>query len=141
MVKFNLSVVVCNFLQFCSMCTCMCVCARSVGQRLQSLAQRLFSWLRFGLSNSLTMGLFLLQFIDWWYRRDTYTKPLTALAVPPPPPQVCVHCVINFVCHLAVARDNTMLTPARIGRPTLTAISYYNWLLYCRIQTLQDTSS
>jgi hypothetical protein len=139
MVKSNLSVVVCIFIVLFNVY--MHVCVRSVRQRLESLAQRLFSWLRFGLSNSLTMGLFLLQFIDWWYRRDTYTKPLTALAVPPPPPQVCLHWLINFACHPAVAIDNTMLILAQIGRPTVIAVSHYNWFSPCRIQTLLDTSS
>ena len=49
------------------------------------IADRVLPVIAFALSRGLSVSVFLLQFIQWWYRSDRQAKPLTALPVPPPP--------------------------------------------------------
>ena len=37
------------------------------------------------LSSSLSVGVFFLQFLEWWYASDQNVVSLTALPVPAPP--------------------------------------------------------
>lgn len=46
------------------------------------------------LSSSLSVGVFFLQFLDWWYSSDQYAVSLTALPVPDPPKVSYVLCFI-----------------------------------------------
>ncbi len=76
----------------------MCLLHYSLRTRLFSVLRYVLRWLSYGLSSSLSVGIFFLQFVDWWYSRNTYSKPLTALAVPQPPAQVflIVHEFLNW---------------------------------------------
>ena len=37
------------------------------------------------LSSGLSVGVFFLQFLEWWYSSDQHSVSLTALPVPDPP--------------------------------------------------------
>jgi peroxin-12 len=62
------------------------------------------------LSTGLSVGVFFLQFLDWWYSSENQEtiKSLTALPTPPPPVHLdynsdsplyvfCYRCVFNYV--------------------------------------------
>ncbi|XP_054856999.1 peroxisome assembly protein 12 [Eublepharis macularius] len=61
--------------------------ACSVKDQVQSAAKKALGGLAFSLSTGLSVGVFFLQFLEWWYsseNQDTI-KSLTALPIPPPP--------------------------------------------------------
>ncbi|XP_077411839.1 peroxisome assembly protein 12 isoform X2 [Vanacampus margaritifer] len=56
-------------------------------QRLWWLMSQAARGMAVSLSTSLSLGVFLLQFLEWWYSSDNQAavKSLTSLAAPPPP--------------------------------------------------------
>ncbi|XP_027034410.1 peroxisome assembly protein 12 isoform X1 [Tachysurus fulvidraco] len=61
--------------------------SRSFGGRLQRVCSTMLGSVAVSLSTSLSMGVFFLQFLDWWYSSENQTtmKSLTSLPTPPPP--------------------------------------------------------
>ncbi|XP_053144013.1 peroxisome assembly protein 12-like [Hemicordylus capensis] len=59
----------------------------SVTERAWSAAKRVLGGLAFSLSTGLSVGVFFLQFLEWWYSAENQEsiKALTALPTPPPP--------------------------------------------------------
>lgn len=59
----------------------------SFGGRLQRVFSTVLGSVAVSLSTSLSMGVFFLQFLDWWYSSENQTtmKSLTSLPTPPPP--------------------------------------------------------
>ena len=53
--------------------------------KLYSILSTGFGGLAEVLSSSLSVGVFFLQFVEWWYNSDQHTTSLTALPVPDPP--------------------------------------------------------
>ncbi|KAI0208783.1 Peroxisome assembly protein 12 [Lamellibrachia satsuma] len=49
------------------------------------LADRVLAVVASALSRGLSVSVFLLQFLEWWYRSDRRSESLTNLPVPPPP--------------------------------------------------------
>ncbi|KAJ8275734.1 hypothetical protein COCON_G00074860 [Conger conger] len=60
---------------------------QSVGQRLQGLLSTAVGGVAVSLSTSLSLGVFFLQFLEWWYSSENQStiKSLTSLPTPPPP--------------------------------------------------------
>ena len=52
----------------------------------QSLAARARNLFMAGAKGSLWGGIYLLQFLQWWYQREQLLQPLQPRKVPPPPP-------------------------------------------------------
>uniref|UniRef100_A0A8D0GJB6 Peroxisome assembly protein 12 n=1 Tax=Sphenodon punctatus TaxID=8508 RepID=A0A8D0GJB6_SPHPU len=59
----------------------------SVKEQVQSAVKRALGGVAFSLSTGLSVGVFFLQFLDWWYSSENQEtiKSLTALPTPPPP--------------------------------------------------------
>ncbi|ELU04124.1 hypothetical protein CAPTEDRAFT_149232 [Capitella teleta] len=56
-----------------------------LSQSLWVLGKRALSATALALSSTLSMSIFFLQFLEWWYASDHGAKSLTALPAPPPP--------------------------------------------------------
>ncbi|RUS89238.1 hypothetical protein EGW08_002981 [Elysia chlorotica] len=54
------------------------------------------------LTTSLSVGVFFLQFLEWWYATDSSAPSLTALSTPPAPTQETLRGVHNQVCPLCM---------------------------------------
>ncbi|KAM7139769.1 peroxisome assembly protein 12 [Macrochelys suwanniensis] len=61
--------------------------ARSIKEQVQSAVKKALGGVALSLSTSLSVGMFFLQFLDWWYSSENQEtiKSLTALPTPPPP--------------------------------------------------------
>lgn len=59
----------------------------SVGERIKSALKKAVGGVALSLSTGLSVGVFFLQFLDWWYSSENQEtiKSLTALPTPPPP--------------------------------------------------------
>lgn len=59
----------------------------SFTSRVKSALQRALGGIAFSLSTGLSVSVFFLQFLDWWYSSENQEtiKSLTALPTPPPP--------------------------------------------------------
>lgn len=70
---------ICSGLTFCDIC--------SFGQRAWQLMSQAARGVAVSLSTSLSLGVFFLQFLEWWYSSDNQdtVKALTSMPVPPPP--------------------------------------------------------
>ncbi|XP_061567046.1 peroxisome assembly protein 12 [Cololabis saira] len=64
-----------------------CPAHGSLGRRTWWLLSRAASGAAVSLSTSLSLGVFFLQFLEWWYSSDNQSavKALTSLPSPPPP--------------------------------------------------------
>ncbi|XP_053560819.1 peroxisome assembly protein 12 [Bombina bombina] len=61
--------------------------ALSMSQRVRNIVKKALSGMAFSLSTSLSLGVFFLQFLEWWYsseNQDTL-KALSTFPAPPPP--------------------------------------------------------
>ncbi|NXR05674.1 PEX12 protein, partial [Semnornis frantzii] len=61
--------------------------ALSIKARVQSAARKALGGIALSLSTGLSVSVFFLQFLDWWYSSENQeaVKSLTALPTPPPP--------------------------------------------------------
>ncbi|XP_064250515.1 peroxisome assembly protein 12 [Passer domesticus] len=61
--------------------------AHSFSSRVQSALRRALGGIALSLSTGLSVSVFFLQFLDWWYSSENQEtiKSLTALPTPPPP--------------------------------------------------------
>ncbi|NXP73120.1 PEX12 protein, partial [Ramphastos sulfuratus] len=61
--------------------------ALSIKARVQSAARKVLGGIALSLSTGLSVSVFFLQFLDWWYSSENQeaVKSLTALPTPPPP--------------------------------------------------------
>ncbi|NXG31091.1 PEX12 protein, partial [Dromaius novaehollandiae] len=61
--------------------------AHSIKTQVQSAMKKALDGIAFSLSTGLSVGVFFLQFLDWWYSSENQEtiKSLTALPTPPPP--------------------------------------------------------
>ncbi|XP_038231932.1 peroxisome assembly protein 12 [Dermochelys coriacea] len=61
--------------------------AHSIKEQVQSAVKKALGGVALSLSTSLSVGVFFLQFLDWWYSTENQEtiKSLTALPTPPPP--------------------------------------------------------
>lgn len=59
----------------------------SVAERIKSALKKAVGGVALSLSTGLSVGVFFLQFLDWWYSSENQEtiKSLTALPTPPPP--------------------------------------------------------
>lgn len=57
----------------------------SLQEKLSYVIKQVLSVTAISLSTGLSVGVFFLQFLDWWYANDTQATSLTALPVPDPP--------------------------------------------------------
>ena len=59
----------------------------SIGDRLRKVTSTVVGGVAVSLSSSLSMGVFFLQFLEWWYSSENQStmKSLTTLPTPPPP--------------------------------------------------------
>ncbi|EDM05474.1 peroxisomal biogenesis factor 12 [Rattus norvegicus] len=60
---------------------------RSIGKKIKSALKKAVGGVALSLSTGLSVGVFFLQFLDWWYSSENQEtiKSLTALPTPPPP--------------------------------------------------------
>ncbi|BFZ18408.1 hypothetical protein BsWGS_21447 [Bradybaena similaris] len=80
------------------------------------------------LSTSLSVGMFFLQFLDWWYASDSSATSLTALPVPPPPQKQPLKNVSHTFCPLCLRlRTNS----------TALAVSGYVFCYLCISEHVQ----
>ncbi|XP_068946062.1 peroxisome assembly protein 12 [Petaurus breviceps papuanus] len=61
--------------------------ATSIREKVQSAIKKAVGGLALSVSTGLSVGVFFLQFLDWWYSSENQEsiKSLTALPTPPPP--------------------------------------------------------
>uniref|UniRef100_A0A671S2D4 Peroxisome assembly protein 12 n=1 Tax=Sinocyclocheilus anshuiensis TaxID=1608454 RepID=A0A671S2D4_9TELE len=61
--------------------------SQSFGEKFQRLVSTAVGGLAVSLSTSLSIGVFFLQFLEWWYSSENQStvKSLTSLPTPPPP--------------------------------------------------------
>ncbi|KAG8451700.1 hypothetical protein GDO86_003769 [Hymenochirus boettgeri] len=61
--------------------------ALSANQHIRSIMKKALGAVALTLSSSLSLGVFFLQFLDWWYSTENQEtlKSLSTLPVPPPP--------------------------------------------------------
>ncbi|XP_042338222.1 peroxisome assembly protein 12-like [Plectropomus leopardus] len=101
---------------------CSCVC--SVVQRAWWLMSQAARGVAVSLSTSLSLGVFFLQFLEWWYSSDNQSavKALTSLPAPPPP--------------LHLQRDHSgQDSPANRGKETRPGSDSRNCPLCQRLRT------
>ena len=65
----------------------LCSCRCSLAQRTWRLMTQAAKGVAVSLSTSLSLGVFFLQFLEWWYSSENQgtVKALTSLPAPPPP--------------------------------------------------------
>ncbi|XP_075999076.1 peroxisome assembly protein 12 [Genypterus blacodes] len=103
--------------------------ANLTGSSLVQKAWRLMSQAAGGvavsLSTSLSLGVFFLQFLEWWYSSENQTtvKALTSLPAPPPP------------LHLQGEPDRELAPARRDGDSSPASSSFKNCALCQRIRT------
>ena len=64
---------------------CIWSCFDSFLQKFIHILNRGLSLSAVALSHSLSLSVFFLQFLEWWYSSDQRSTSITALPVPPPP--------------------------------------------------------
>ena len=57
----------------------------SLAERGLSVLQRSLGYAALGVSTSLSVSVFFLQFLEWWYASNANVGSLTSLPTPPPP--------------------------------------------------------
>ena len=59
----------------------------SIGEKIKSALKKAVGGVALSLSTGLSVGVFFLQFLEWWYSSENQetVKTLTALPTPPPP--------------------------------------------------------
>ncbi|CAG5135545.1 unnamed protein product, partial [Candidula unifasciata] len=70
--------------------------------RLLHLVKMILNTAAVCLSTSLSVGMFFLQFLDWWYASDSSATSLTALPVPLPPLKEHLKNVNHTLCPLCL---------------------------------------
>ncbi|KAJ8266536.1 hypothetical protein GJAV_G00131560 [Gymnothorax javanicus] len=96
---------------------CLVVKVPSVAQRLQGLFSTAVSGVAMSLSTGLSLGVFFLQFLEWWYSSENQStiKSLTSLPTPPPPlhldqEQTAAAMNICPLCHNVRVNDTALAT-------------------------------
>lgn len=84
----------------------------SFSGKLYRLVKWLFTTAGFCLSTSLSVGVFFLRFLDWWYSSDSRAPSLTALPIPNAPQPQSLKGVKHTTCPLCmcVRTNSTALT-------------------------------
>ncbi|XP_058020441.1 peroxisome assembly protein 12 [Ahaetulla prasina] len=61
--------------------------SNSMKEQMRSAGKKILGAFTFSLSTGLSVGIFFLQFLEWWYSAENQEtiKSLTAMPVPPPP--------------------------------------------------------
>ncbi|MBN3273354.1 PEX12 protein, partial [Polyodon spathula] len=103
-------------LQPLSLLVCFFPCP-SAREKLRLFLSRAVGGVAFSLSTGLSVGVFFLQFLEWWYsseNQDTI-KTLTSLPTPPPPVHldeqtVPKHHTLCPLCHKTRANDTALAT-------------------------------
>ncbi|KAL4226144.1 ubiquitin-protein ligase peroxin 12 [Mactra antiquata] len=57
----------------------------SLTQKVLRIAKNALNFTAVSVSSGLSVSLFFIQFLDWWYSQDSTHTSLTSLPVPPPP--------------------------------------------------------
>ncbi|XP_028839489.1 peroxisome assembly protein 12 [Denticeps clupeoides] len=86
---------------------------QGVGERAQHLLSTAVSGLAVSISTSLSLGVFFLQFLEWWYSSENQTtmKSLTTLPTPPPPVHLLqAYSKICPLCRKVRANDTALST-------------------------------
>lgn len=95
-----------------------CFSFLSFGGRLQRVFSMVVGSIAVSLSTGLSMGVFFLQFLEWWYSSENQTtmKSLTSLPTPPPPlhledqDTVLTHRKLCPLCRKARGNDTALAT-------------------------------
>ncbi|ESP04191.1 hypothetical protein LOTGIDRAFT_136681 [Lottia gigantea] len=58
---------------------------KSFQKKIISICSKLFKWTAVSLSTGVSVAVFFLQFLDWWYQREDKAVSLTSLPIPDPP--------------------------------------------------------
>lgn len=76
------------------------------------LLKKLLNFAAVSISTSLSVGVFFIQFLDWWYANDASHTSLTSLPVPEPPARDCLVRTTQFkvcpICHRTRTNDTTL---------------------------------
>ncbi|XP_051543981.1 peroxisome assembly protein 12-like isoform X2 [Myxocyprinus asiaticus] len=92
--------------------------SQSIGKKLQHLISTAVGGVAVSLSTSLSIGVFFLRFLEWWYSSENQStvKALTSLPTPPPPLHVhsqdTSHTHIKFcpLCRKVRTNDTALST-------------------------------
>ncbi|XP_006119669.2 peroxisome assembly protein 12 [Pelodiscus sinensis] len=95
--------------------------ACSIKEQVQSTVKKALGGIALSLSTGLSVGVFFLQFLDWWYSSENQEtiKSLTALPTPPPPvhldhgirsPLLPALKTVCPLCHKIRANDTVLST-------------------------------
>lgn len=63
----------------------MFYCFFSLNRKVIHVCRKAAKYTALTLSTGLSVGVFFLQFLDWWYASDTNAPSLMALPIPDPP--------------------------------------------------------
>ena len=66
-------------------------------QKLLVVLKKSFNMAAVTVSTGLSVGVFFIQFLDWWYANDVNATSLTSLPVPDPP-EVCLFTFEIITC-------------------------------------------
>uniref|UniRef100_A0A8C2H0Y0 Peroxisome assembly protein 12 n=1 Tax=Cyprinus carpio TaxID=7962 RepID=A0A8C2H0Y0_CYPCA len=82
--------------------------SQSFGEKFQRLVSTAVGGVAVSLSTSLSIGVFFLQFLEWWYSSENQStvKSLTSLPTPPPP----LHLHICPLCRKVRTNDTALAT-------------------------------
>lgn len=89
----------------------------SYGEKFRKLTSTVVGGVAMSLSTSLSMGVFFLQFLEWWYSSENQStmKTLTSLPTPPPP--------VHLQDHTSPAKHSKMCPLCRKFRTNDTVLS------------------
>lgn len=92
----------------------------SLAEQILFVVKKLLNFTAVSVSTGLSVGLFFIQFLDWWYSSDTAHKSLTSLPVPDPPPvSIVQECLIG-----GNQRNGTFVSHGNIWR---------QYMLHCKM--------
>ncbi|XP_060601531.1 peroxisome assembly protein 12-like [Ruditapes philippinarum] len=84
----------------------------SLQEKLVLVVKKLLNFTAVSVSTSLSVGLFFIQFLDWWYTSETSHKSLTSLPVPDPPERDSSSEATQFnicpICHRTRSNDTAL---------------------------------
>ncbi|XP_030648636.1 peroxisome assembly protein 12 [Chanos chanos] len=92
--------------------------AQSVSEKLRRVFSTVVGGVAVSLSTSLSLGVFFLQFLEWWYSSENQStlKSLTSLPTPPPPLHLQdqaaspAHCKMCALCRKTRTNDTVLAT-------------------------------
>ncbi|XP_045172756.2 peroxisome assembly protein 12-like [Mercenaria mercenaria] len=84
----------------------------SLQGKMMFIMKKMLNFTAVSVSTGLSVGLFFIQFLDWWYSSETSHKSLTSLPVPDPPQRDDTTEAAQFnvcpICHRTRSNDTAL---------------------------------